>query len=217
MFHFKKEKHAELKSCRKCMVYNKKGQQLSKARVDASREPIRLYFRGYELRNIHYAGRVDFYDTQNGLITTMCDLVFKRNPDYPQQEEPWMAECRIHEVDQVLQRQKDIRVDTSLMVAFRSAERGNFAGRILNLSAGGFYMTTTQRLKNGEEITFSYQFAAAVRPFSATVLRGEPHPTGGYGYGCRFHDLTDRAETVIRGYVFRKLAEQERGKGGENN
>lgn len=211
MFHFKKEEHTELKSCRKCMVYNKKGQQLSKARVDASEHPIRLYFRGYELRNIHYIGRVDFYDTQKGLMTTMCDLLFKRNPDYPQQEEPWMAECRIHEVDQVIQRQKDIRVETSLMVAFKSPERGNFAGRILNLSAGGFYMTTTQELRRGEKIAFSYQFSAVERPFTATVLRVERHSSGSYGYGCRFNELTDRGETAIRGFVYQKLREQKRG------
>lgn len=215
MFHFKKEQPTELKSCERCMVYNKKGQQFSRARVDLSGGRIRLYFRAYNLKNIQYRGRVDFYDRQNGLITSLCDLSLKRNPDYPQQEEPWMAECRIAEVDQVLQRQADIRCDTDLMLGFRSPEHGSFAGRILNLSAGGFYMTTTQVLERGDTVQFSYKFQATERPFRATVLRGERHPKGGYGYGCRFEGLTDMAETVIRGYVYQKLTEHERKRVGK--
>lgn len=208
---FKRKEHdVVLKSCTRCSVFNKKGLKISEARVDISGEKIKLYFPRFNLKNIHYKGRVDFYDTYVGLVTTICDLHVKRNLDYPEMLEPWMADCVIEEVDQVLQRQKDVRVEVSLMVGFKAPERRNinFAGRITNLSAGGFYMVTTQELRRGEVITFAYRFRTEERHFSATVLRGELHSSGSYGYGCRFYPLSDRAETAVRGFVYKKLAEQ---------
>lgn len=198
-------------------MFNKKGVKISEARVDISGSMIKLYFPGYNLKNIHYKGKVDFYDNQVGLVTTFCDLNVRRNPEYPHAAlEMWLADCIIEEVGTVLQRQKDIRVETSLLVGFKAPQRGgvNFAGRILNLSAGGFYMTTTQPLRLGEVITFDYAFRTTERHFSATVLRGELHSSGTcYGYGCKFRPMTDGAETAVRGYVFKKIEEKKRKQG----
>ena len=78
---------------------------------------------------------------------------------------------------------------------------------VRNLSAGGFYVTTMQHLHRGEVITFNYSFRTLERPFSAVVLRGERLPNGSYGYGLRFRQMSDGAESAIRGFVYRKLEE----------
>lgn len=44
------------------------------------------------------------------MIITLSEVIIHRNPSFPEEAEPWAAECVILDVKQVVQRQKDIRV-----------------------------------------------------------------------------------------------------------
>lgn len=190
------------------MVYSETGQRLAEARVALNGNKISLFFYEYRMRDARYRGRVDFYDTQLGLVAAACELLVKRNPYYPETPEPWMAECKILDVRGKIQRQQDIRVKVSIPLRFRASQHESFSGVIQNLSAGGMYITTTQPLNKGEIVGFSYCFRTLERPFQAVILRIEKPEGGGYGYGCRFRGLTDGAEAAVRYYVFRKLEEK---------
>ncbi|SFG24347.1 PilZ domain-containing protein [Oribacterium sp. WCC10] len=160
---------------------------------------------------------VSFNDSVKGLIRARCDIMIHENPGFPIMPEFWLGECEIKDVIEIVQRQQDIRVNVSLSVQFTSetADRRPFFGTIINLSAGGIYMVTSESLTIGEELTFHYTFKNTERPFRLKVLWGKLENSGANGYGLQFMNLTEGAETAIRGYVFRELREQRlRNNGG---
>lgn len=201
----------ELKDCSRCMVYTPKGKRLGEARVVHGKGSVKLFFDDYKLKDARFRSRVDFYDGQAGLVITVCELLLRRNPAFPRMAEPWMAECRIMDTRDVVQRQRDIRAKVCLEVKCSSEKQGEFYATIKNLSAGGMYITTTQPLDKHEVISFNYCFRTLERRFEAVTLwvrRGE----GRYGYGCSFVHLTDGAEAAIRSFVFKKLLERQKKK-----
>lgn len=200
----------ELKDCSRCMVYTPEGKQ--EARVVHKRGSVALFFDDYKLREDRLQSRVDFYDERSGLIQTVCELVLCRNPGFPEIPEPWMADCRIMDVRDVVQRQRDIRARVCLGVECSSEPRGVFNITIKNLSAGGMYITTLQPLDKGEVIAFNYCFRTLERRFEAVTLWGRQGEGGRYGYGCRFIHMTNGAEAAIRSFVFKKILERQKEK-----
>ena len=143
------------------------------------------------------------------MVMTLSEVVIRRNPAFPEEDEPWIGECVILDVKQVVQRQKDIRVKVNMDMKFKRCSDGTeFFGTIGNLSAGGLYVITKVSLLKGERIGFSYNFRTLERPFEAEVLRVGQAGEKGYGYGCRFLGLTDGGEAAIRGFVYKKQKEK---------
>ncbi|MCH1948808.1 PilZ domain-containing protein [Enterocloster sp. OA13] len=197
-----------LKDCSRCMVYNQKGQRLSEARVVHVKDSVSLFFSDYKFQDSRFQARVDFFDDQCGLIVTKCEVIIRRNPAYMETGEPWTADCRILDVKNVVQRQRDIRAKVYLEVEFELGNGRHFYGTIRNLSAGGLYITTVQSLKKGEVISFPYCFRTLERRFHVCILWVKRVEGGRYGYGCRFIKLTDGAEAAIRSFVYKKLLEK---------
>ena len=107
-----------LKDCSRCMVYTPKGQRLSEARVVHAKDSVTLFFSDYKFQDSRFQARVDFYDDQCGLIVAKCEVTIRRNPAYLETGEPWTADCRILDVKNVVQRQRDIRAKVYLEVEF---------------------------------------------------------------------------------------------------
>ena len=184
--------------------------------VVGSDDDVALYFKE-DLQDMWMKkATVSFNDSVKGCVKTMCDILIKKNPGYPTMPEYWMGECKILDVLEIVQRQQDIRARVSINIQFTSEteDRGRFFGTITNLSAGGIYMITSEALVMGEELSFHYTFKSVERPFRVKVLWGKIKSTGGHGYGLKFMDLTECAETAIRGYVFNELREQRLRKNG---
>jgi len=170
-----------------------------------------LYFKDDNLQDIRMKNvLVIFNDNIKGCIKANCDIVVHKNPGYPRMQEYWMGECEILDVIEIIQRQQDIRASVDISVQFRSEteDRGSFWGTITNISAGGIYMVTGQALTIGEELSFHYSFKNVEREFHVMILWGKLDESGDNGYGLRFMNLTEGAETAIRGYVFNVLREQ---------
>ena len=106
---------------------------------------------------------MDFYDDQCGLIVAKCEVTIRRNPAYLETGEPWAADCRILDVKNVVQRQRDIRAKVYLEVEFELSNGRHFYGTIRNLSAGGLYITTVQPLRGG----MSYPSPIVSEPWNA--------------------------------------------------
>lgn len=204
-----KKAGTDLKDCSRCAVYTPKGEKLLEARVVHSGQEVTIYFPSYSLSDKRLKTRVDFYDERQGLVMTLSEVLVRRNPDYPEMPEPWLADVTILETKRVVQRQKDIRVKVDIETTFERAEGlGVFRGTIQNISAGGVYVATRQPLQRGEHIFFSYIFRTLERPFELEVIRIERPESGGYGYGCRFIGLTDGADSAIRGFAYKKQQEK---------
>ena len=201
-----------LKDCSRCMVYTPEGKRLEEAQVVHTKDYIYLYFENLNMRDARIYTTVDFYDDRVGLVRAICELVVHRNPSFPDTPCLWMADCTMKEVKGQLQRQQDIRARVHIEIGFESEYHGLFYGVIENISAGGLYITTKQQLERDEMISFQYSFRSAKRTFKARTIRGKRIGDREYGYGCRFVDLSDNAEAVIREYVFRVLKEKDHGR-----
>lgn len=200
-----------LKKCSSCLVYTAKGSRLSEAKVVHTGDQVTLYFPHYHMRDARFKAQVDFYDEFSGLIRAACELVIHRNPKYPEMVEPWMADCVIFSVNDVIQRQQDVRVKVNLELMFTLTDHGEFFGTILNLSAGGMQILTKQPLDRNDKISFSYSFKTLERRFEAIVRWVKRVDGGQFRYGCQFINLTDGAESAIRKYVYKKQLELRKG------
>ena len=193
-----------LKSCNTCIIYGSDSDVVVRARVKTVDDKITLHFDdNNELGTKTDRLQVDFCDSQVGYIKTFCELEIRKNED-PYVLEPWTADCKILEMIQVLQRQKELRVRMVKEVNFISLKHGRFSGVIQNISVGGLYMTTKTRLDLDEEFEFEYCFMKKNQEVRAKILRETIIRENHYGYGCQFVDQSKGAERDIRQYVYRQ-------------
>jgi hypothetical protein len=204
----------KLRDCDSCLVYGTDNKPLARARVDAVKDgPIRLYFSTYKLKSIRYQTYVDFYDVQQGLIRCYCELVIRKNVQANRVNEPWIADCDVLEVDNIFQRQKDLRVRVHIVADFTLDSGEFFMGTIRNISAGGIFLVTSQAIKTGAVFSFSHRFDKDLCQLQARIIRARGAAAGGFGYGCQFIDLSSETEATIRKFVFAKQMEKQRNPG----
>ena len=193
----------KLRDCESCLVYGSDKKPLSRARVfEVSENVLRLFFTTPKLRSARLKTIVDFYDGQHGLVRCLCDMALKKNPAAMQTGEPWMADCTLVKVYEAFQRQKDVRVKVQIALDFRADDNRMITGTVQNISAGGLYFVTTQKLVQGQYITFVYKFKSEPHRVTAKVLRVQELRGGGFGYGCQFLELTPGQEADIRNFVY---------------
>lgn len=199
-----------LNNCTVCDVYKSDSEAPVRVRARCTGERITLHFqKGHELSDSDRI-RIDFFDGQIGYIKTYCELGVRRNYD-PLILEPWMADCEILEVVDIVQRQKDLRSKVEKEISFRSVTRGAFTGVIedinvgiiKNISVGGLYLTTKTQLEVGEAFEFTYCFTKKEHTVKAVILRKQNLKKDLFGYGCQFVDLPKAAERDIRQYVYK--------------
>lgn len=192
-----------LRNCTVCNVYGEDDQVLARVRVKCTGEDITLHFKKNNELSDSERIRIDFFDGQIGYIKTYCEILVRKNYD-PLILEPWMADCEILEVVDIVQRQKDLRTRMEKEVTFTSHRQGTFSGTIQNISGGGLYIVTNARLNIDEEIEFSHCFIKKLHNVKAIVLREQSLKNNHYGYGCQFIELTKAAERDIRQFVYKQ-------------
>ncbi len=193
-----------LKNCSTCTVYGMEEGIVVRARVRCIDERITLHFDDNNDLGLHTDRlRVDFFDSQVGYIKTFCELEIRKNTD-PYILEPWLADCVILEILEILQRQKELRVRMVREATFITAAHGSFRGIIQNISVGGIYMTASTKMDIGEHFEFQYHFSKKDQEIQGKVLRVTLIRDNYYGYGCQFVELPKSTERDIRQYVYRK-------------
>lgn len=193
-----------LNDCTICSVYGSDETTLqARVRVKCTGEQITLHFKkDNEITETEHV-RIDFFDGKIGYIKTYCELYVRRNYD-PLILEPWMADCEVLEVLEIVQRQKDLRARMEREIKFTSLKHGDLTGMIQNISVGGLYFVTKTKLECNDELTFSYTFIKREYELKAVVLREQDLHNGRYGYGCQFLRLPNSAERDIRQYVYKQ-------------
>lgn len=192
-----------LNDCTICSVYGPNGDIIARVRVKCSGERITLHFQEHDELSSSDRIRIDFFDGQIGYIKTYCEIYVRKNTD-PFILEPWIADCEILEVVEIVQRQKDLRVKMERDITFTSYKRGSFTGKIQNISVGGLYFITKERLESGEHFEFHYCFIKKEHLVKAVILREQELRNGRYGYGCQFEELPKGVERDIRQFVYKQ-------------
>ncbi len=192
-----------LNNCTVCTVYEAKETHQRRLRVKCDGEQITLYMkRENELSNSERI-RIDFFDGQIGCVRTYCEAIVRRNYD-PAVSEPWIADCEVLEVIDIVQGRRYLRTNTEDEVLITSFKQGELRGDIQNISEGGLYFITKTRLGCDDTIEFDYTFVEKEYRLNAMVLREEDFRDGRYGYGCQFTELPKGSKRDIQQYVFRR-------------
>lgn len=196
------------KDCKRCKVYTPSGTVYSEGRVEFSKKEIFIYFDSYRLNNAKFRSRVNFFDTQLGVVQTVCLLSVHKSSN-PNATELWVAECQILDVIGTVQRQEDIRVQTNIDLNFHTQAYGSFYGELKNISAGGALLVTVHPLSKNEVVSFEYTFQTKRRQIQMMTLWVKRVSGGKYSYGCKFVNLSESEEADIRAFVYQKLKEEE--------
>lgn len=192
-----------LNNCTVCTVYGSEETEQKRIRVKYTGDQIFLYLkREGDLPDSEQV-RIDFFDAQIGCIKTKCVLSVRRNYE-SSVSEPWIADCEILDVMEIVQGRRYLRVKVEEEVLFTSFKAGEFSGDIQNISEGGLYFITRTRLKSDDTIEFRYIFVEKEYLLKAIILREEDFRDGRYGYGCQFSEIPQGAARDMKQYVFMK-------------
>lgn len=192
-----------LNNCTVCSVYVPEDGALRRIRVKCAGDRITLFLkRENELPDSERI-RIDFFDGQIGCIKTYCELMVRRNYD-SSVAEPWIADCEILEVAEIVQGRRNLRAKMEKEITMNSLRQGEFSGDIQNVSTDGIYFITRTRLREDDTVEFAYSFVEKEYPLKAIVLREEDFRDGRYGYGCRFLDFPKGAQRDIQQYIFKR-------------
>lgn len=195
-----------IKSCRKCHILDSQnGSPLCEADVFVTQsDEIQLTFSGWkpDLKKT-YKQPVIFYDSVNGLVTCSCNLCEIR--PVTEKSGYYHAICLIESVQDLMDRHEDFRLSLSLAVTINYIDEHRHTkstmGLTKNISAGGVYLITAERLPSKDIVIHFIQDVLPISP-RAAVLREELLENGKYGYGCRFVQLSPYTESLLRGYIF---------------
>lgn len=190
-------------NCTVCSVYGTDNSSRTRVRVKCSGEQITLHLMRQKEVPEGEKVRIDFFDERIGCVKTYCELRVRQNYD-PSVPEPWVADCDILEVAEIIQERQGFRAKTEKETIITSSEQGEFKAVIHNISVGGIYFVTTTRLSYADTVEFSYCFMEKEYRLRATVLREEDFQDGNLGYGCQFAELPKRARRDIQQYVFQR-------------
>ncbi len=199
-----------LKDCSKGRVYLPGSDEYWSARVNFKEDSsIELYLNKYDGYGTEYGTRVDFLDDVVGVVETDSEVHIVKNDKYPgDNQTPWIGTCNIRSISKITQRHLDVRALVDIQIPLTSQNRPEFVGSIRNISAGGIYLVSQEALAINEQLSFSYAFRNIERPYVVEILWAQREGDEGFGYGCRFLDMTNGAESAVRNFVFGQLRHQ---------
>lgn len=146
---------------------------------------------------------IRFLDPTMGVVTCRCKL---GSPLLTKDKKFVAYRCQVLAQVSRKQRRQDVKIPTNAQVRItHPASMKEGPGIVHNISAGGVYLGTPLAAQKGETLTFGFPLEGSVLYLTALVLRTESRPNlGGYGYGCKFVDLTPATESMLRGFVFQE-------------
>lgn len=199
----------KLENCKKAEIFDDSGELLCTASVEMG--PLdglmMLIPQSFDSQK-QPSYRVVFYDPTLGLLTCRCELYAPlKKPD-----NMCSVRCNVLQEISSEQRRMDMKVPLTIKIEIAILERG-MAGEVypatmLDISAGGVYITCEHELKTGSRFTFTFNETGTELSLIAEVLRVE-EKTGRngehlFGYGCHFVRLPSQHEAQLRRYVFQR-------------
>lgn len=153
--------------------------------VDIGEEPVEVKIRGYNDKT-----RMAVY--MNALI-------------FPQPNHVWQVEKLVVEREENDRAFFRLELDTEATVTtFGGFGSGEYVCRLVNISVGGVCIRTDYAHQKGDKFLLRVQLLED-RDFSTMycqVVRVTPREQGGFEYGCRFLELTEKDETRITQNIF---------------
>ena len=215
-----------LKDCHKASIYTLDKDYLCDAHVSRITDGSALFtFDGPGADFLRSEVLATFYDNKKGLISCYCRLSCYK--EYAVSPRVWnsSAVCTFVEVVTSLQRRNDLKVRVNIPTLLSyTDEEGNSSraeGTVLDISAGGVFVTCSREFSVGQLFQFSFKAGQKNLLLTAEVLRIHPSVQAGSagsadsdtdlnGYGCRFIHMTSYEEAAVRSFVFQQDSKSKR-------
>ncbi len=189
-----------LNHCTICSVYETADADQKRIPVKCAGEQILLLLKREQELSDTVNIRIDFFDSEIGCIKAHCAVVVRSNYD-PSIPAPWVADCDILDVIEIVEARRSLRSNMEKETIFSSPEQAEFGGIIQNISEGGIYFITRTKLQYDGILEFSYCFVETEYRMKALIIREEVFRDGRFGYGCRFLEFPKGAERDIKRYL----------------
>ncbi|WP_097004726.1 PilZ domain-containing protein [Lacrimispora amygdalina] len=206
-----------LRECDKACIYSLDGVFLAEVKViDSDKENLALIFEEEDMDKVNTESVIVFYDGIQGLVTCKCSLSARVKVVGTESGDIGRAiykvPCRIDELIGVEQRRRDLKVRVSISSMLETSdEQGNvihLPAKIKDISAGGIGFESSEKLKENQIFSFSFETDAGDTRLKASVLWVKEVAENGeepfYRYGSRYFDLSKYQESMVRKYTFQE-------------
>lgn len=194
-----------LQDCDTCSIYTMDGTYCSEARVAYKNNIVKLYFDGYSHSDERSDYRVVFHDKKEGQIHIHCELVIRRNPNFPRLPEPWMADCRMQHILKTVRPDKGARVKVYKETVFRMDDGTTFYATIKEMDQDRIIINTLQPMNKNQHIHFPGQFGIRDHELQADAVGARQMDDGSFNYECCFTGLTESDKKTIEAYVHNNI------------
>lgn len=195
---------------RKASIYNLEHEHICDVAVQERKEDIILIFPEEIKKGSWEDVSVVFYDDVKGLVTYKCKLT-----DYNLMSMGLTAKCILGEEESAVQRRNDLKIRQIIPISIQTVDtvgkKISVDATIHDISAGGLFCVSEHIFAEGDRFSFLFRRAAKPLRLECEVLRKQPYePKGSFnlnqmmGYGCRFVNMNDNMESLIRSYVFKE-------------
>lgn len=201
------------KECEKACIYTLEGAFIAEAKVvNLEQETMGLIFEEQDVEKISPQSVIVFYDDVEGLVTCRCRLSAAQKAGAEMGENVYQVVCQIDETLSTEQRRRDLKVHVSFPVTL---ETGDAAGKAVhidanakNISVGGIGLESSVQMKENQVFSFLFENELGSARLKACILWSKQEQNE-YGtplwlYGCRFFDMTDNEEALVRKFVFQQ-------------
>lgn len=201
----------KLNNCYKASVCDLEDQFICDVDVETSANFITLIFpEGIEKGSWEEGLNITFFDDLKGLVTYKCRL-----DRYTRREKRMAANCILGREQRAVQRRNDMKIRQNITISIETKDESGkevtVEGVIKDISAGGILFTSDHPFEMDQILSFNFDKTdepihlecqvIRIQPFKIMVYGEEEEKTG---YGCRFINLHNSTESVIRSYVFRQ-------------
>ena len=206
-----------LRECDKACIYSLDGVFLAEVKViDSDKENLALIFEEEDMDKVNTESVIVFYDGIQGLVTCKCSLSARVKVVGTESGDIGRAiykvPCRIDELIGVEQRRRDLKVRVSISSMLETSdEQGNvihLPAKIKDISAGGIGFESSEKLKENQIFSFSFETDAGDTRLKASVLWVKEVAENGeepfYRYGSRYFDLSKYQESMVRKCTFQE-------------
>jgi len=181
-----------------------KGEYRTSARVQYRGNSVKLFFEDYHHQDARTDYQVVFHDKVAGDIYILCELLVRRNPDFPRIPEPWMADCRLQHHVKTVPPERNARARVHIETIFRMLDGTTFYATIKDMNAENMCIVTFQPMNKSQHIFFSNQFGIQGE-LEAEAVRARQLDNGSYEYECRFTGASLHYASAIQDFVTEKL------------
>lgn len=202
---------------RKATIYNLNKVMICDAEVLGKRDNvITIMLKENISSKMHSDLYVTLYDDVYGLLTYKSKIIEYKKIVSASFSIQYKVRCELIDLVEILQRRNNVKVKTNIsttitlvddedeeIINLKTQRPFDYAAFIKDISASGVFVTTEEELAISQRFVFIFSESPKPIRIISEIIRIQKLSKGGYGYGCKFLNMSDSMESVVRRFVFK--------------